>query len=264
MTVFSRFSGRAPGAPVPTFQVQVRMTQFYRSLTETLNRINGAPSATVVWAALKDLGCCFGYTYLMAAEVPPTGKGLLDGVVYADWRRQVLAELVRSPDRIQHPFVCFAASSYAPVTVNELRALEVFRDTDWALYLPQNILDGDGLVVPVHRADQVVGGMVFGGEKPDTSPVVRAVLQVASHAAVERVDSLKNQTVPTELPALSSREIQCLTYIAAGNEDDEISRILGISPRTVRFHVDSAKAKLGVNSRVQAVTKALRARMITV
>jgi DNA-binding CsgD family transcriptional regulator len=240
------------------------MNDHYKSLTEALTRIHAATSAAGVWTALKELGASFGYTYLMAAEVPPSGKGLLDAVVYSDWRNKASAEMVRSPDRIQHPFVCFAASSHSPFTVNELRALEVFRDTDWSLHLPENILGGDGLIVPVHRASELMGGMVFGGEKPDTSPLVRALLQVASHAAVDRVDGLKNQTVPPTALTLSARETQCLTYIAAGHEDEEISRILGISPRTVRFHVDSAKAKLGVNSRVQAVTKALRARLINV
>ena len=240
------------------------MIDHYRTLSEALTRINAASSAVGVWATLKDLGASFGYTYLMAAEVPPTGRGLLDAVVYSDWRKQVIAEMVKSPDSLNHPFVCFSASSHAPFTVNELRALEAFRDTDWSQHLPQNILEGDGLVVPVHRGSELMGAMVFAGEKPDASPLARAILQVAAHAAVERVDVLKNQTEPVASPALSAREIQCLTHIAAGHEDDEISRLLSISPRTVRFHVDSAKAKLGVNSRVQAVTKALRSRLITV
>ena len=131
-------------------------------------------------------------------------------------------------------------------------------------YLPGIMHEGDGLIVPVHRANELMGGMVFGGQSPDASPLARSALQVASHAAVARVDALKNQTVPVQAPALSARETQCLTYIASGHEDEQISQLLGISPRTVRFHVDSAKSKLGVNSRVQAVTKALRERIITV
>jgi DNA-binding CsgD family transcriptional regulator len=244
--------------------MRVEMNEHYRSLAQALARISAAPTAAGVWTTLKELGANFGYTYLMAAEVPPSGKAPLDAIVYSDWRRQVIAGMASSPDRIQHPLICFAASSHAPFTVSELRALEVLRDTDWTLYLPSNILEGDGLIVPVHRGSELMGGMVFGGEKPDAAPLVRSILQVASHAAVDRVDALKNQVAPPVAPALSAREIQCLTYIAAGHEDEEISRILGISPRTVRFHVDSAKAKLGVSSRVQAVTKALRARMITV
>ena len=78
------------------------------------------------------------------------------------------------------------------------------------------------------------------------------------------MEELKEQKSPQGSVVLSVRETQCLSYIATGHEDEQISRLLGISPRTVRFHVDSAKAKLGVTSRVQAVTKALRERIITV
>jgi DNA-binding CsgD family transcriptional regulator len=148
--------------------------------------------------------------------------------------------------------------------VSELRNHEDFKGMNWVDYLPGIIQDGDGLIVPVHRANELMGGMVFGGQSPEASPLARASLQVASHAAVERVDALKNQTVPVSAPTLSARETQCLTYIASGHEDEQISQLLGISPRTVRFHVDSAKTKLGVNSRVQAVTKALRERIIMV
>jgi DNA-binding CsgD family transcriptional regulator len=240
------------------------MTEPYRSLIEALARINAAGTAAGVWTTLKELGANFGYTYLMAAEMPPSGKGLLDAAVYSDFRKQAMAEVTSASGQGQHPFIAVAASCDAPVAVSELRALQAFRNTDWSLYLPSNILEGDGLVVPVHRGSELMGCMVFGGEKPDASPLVRSLLQVGSHAAVDRVDNLKNQVAPHSAPTLSAREIQCLNYIAAGHEDEEISSILGISPRTVRFHVDSAKAKLGVSSRVQAVTKALRARMITV
>jgi 16S rRNA processing protein RimM len=162
------------------------MNDHYRTLSEALTRISTASTAVGVWATLKDLGLGFGYTYLMAAEVPPTGSGLLDAVVYSDWRKQVIAEMAKSPDSLKHPFVCHAASAHAPFSVNELRTLEAFRDTDWSRYLPHNILEGDGLVVPVHRGSELMGAMVFAGEKPDTSPLARAILQVAAHAAVDR------------------------------------------------------------------------------
>jgi len=240
------------------------MTEHYTSLCDTVSRIIGAPSAASVWSSLKDLGGRFGYTYLMAAEMPVPGRSLQDSVVYSDWRKQIVVDYARTLSRDTHPFVRYAANAIAPFTVTELRSHPDFQGTSWIDHLPGIMHDGDGLIVPVHRANELMGGMVFGGQTPDASPLARSALQVASHAAVERVDALKNQTVPVPAPALSARETQCLTYIASGHEDEQISQLLGISPRTVRFHVDSAKTKLGVNSRVQAVTKALRERIITV
>lgn len=240
------------------------MTEHYASLSETLSRTLTAPSASTVWSLLKELGGRFGYTYLMAAEVPVPGRPLPDAIVYSDWRKQILVDYDRALSHMTHPFVRYAATAIAPFTVSELRSHKDFSDINWVDYLPGIMHEGDGLIVPVHRANELMGGMAFGGQSPDASPLARSALQVASHAAVARVDALKNQTVPVQAPALSARETQCLTYIASGHEDEQISQLLGISPRTVRFHVDSAKTKLGVNSRVQAVTKALRERIITV
>jgi DNA-binding CsgD family transcriptional regulator len=117
------------------------------------------------------------------------------------------------------------------------------------------------LVVPIYRANQPIAGANFGGAKPDVSPLTRALLQVVAHAAVERALHLRDGKRST-VNILSAREAQCLRQVAIGQPDVEIGQLLGISPRTVRFHVDSAKAKMGVSTRIQAVAKALRERII--
>lgn len=52
---------------------------------------------------------------------------------------------------------------------------------------------------------------------------------------------------------LSPREIECLQWAARGKTAWETGRILGIAQRTVRFHVENAKVKLGVHSITQAI-----------
>jgi DNA-binding CsgD family transcriptional regulator len=52
---------------------------------------------------------------------------------------------------------------------------------------------------------------------------------------------------------LSRREVECLEWAAKGKSTWETGRIMGISRHTVAFHLDNAKAKLGVRSTVQAV-----------
>ena len=168
------------------------MTEHYTSLCETVSRIISAPSASSVWSSLKDLGGRFGYTYLMAAEVPVPGRSLPESVVYSDWRKQIVVDYARTLSQETHPFVRYAANAIAPFTVTELRSHPEFRGTNWVDHLPGIMHEGDGLIVPVHRANELMGGMVFGGQSPDASPLARSSLQVASHAAVERVDALKN------------------------------------------------------------------------
>ena len=59
---------------------------------------------------------------------------------------------------------------------------------------------------------------------------------------------------PTELTA---RESEVLIWTAAGKSYWEISKILGISERTVRFFMTNARRKLGVVSNPQAVAQAM-------
>ncbi|HEX2591918.1 MAG TPA: LuxR family transcriptional regulator [Rhizomicrobium sp.] len=54
---------------------------------------------------------------------------------------------------------------------------------------------------------------------------------------------------------LSQRESECLAWVSEGKSDWDISEILNISQWTVHEHIERAKTKLGVRSRVQAVMK---------
>jgi len=51
------------------------------------------------------------------------------------------------------------------------------------------------------------------------------------------------------------RETHILTLVAKGHSNKDIARSLGIAPETVKSHVKSIFAKLGVSGRVQAATK---------
>jgi DNA-binding NarL/FixJ family response regulator len=57
---------------------------------------------------------------------------------------------------------------------------------------------------------------------------------------------------------LSSREIEVLRLIAAGNANKEIAGRLSIAEETVKSHVTNILAKLGANDRTHAVTIALK------
>ena len=56
---------------------------------------------------------------------------------------------------------------------------------------------------------------------------------------------------------VSAREIDCLKWMAAGKTAWEVSTILGISERTVRFHLNAAREKLECTTTTQAVAKAV-------
>src|SRR6266478_650857 len=61
---------------------------------------------------------------------------------------------------------------------------------------------------------------------------------------------------------LNDREVETLTWAARGKTSSEIAQILGLSKRTVDFHIDNAREKLGAATRVEAAIKAATSRLI--
>ncbi len=68
--------------------------------------------------------------------------------------------------------------------------------------------------------------------------------------------------LPGSLPALTAREIECLKAAASGETGNAIGDTLGISERTVRFHIANICRKFGVQRRSQAIALAHRHNML--
>jgi DNA-binding CsgD family transcriptional regulator len=62
---------------------------------------------------------------------------------------------------------------------------------------------------------------------------------------------------------LTEREIDCLTWTAAGKTSSEISEIVGLSEHTVNHYLNRATRKLNTVNRTQAVAKAIRTGIIS-
>lgn len=66
------------------------------------------------------------------------------------------------------------------------------------------------------------------------------------------------QRTPTCAPTrLSAREQECLRWASVGKTGGETAQILGVSERTVNFHLGNAFAKLRVNNKQAAVAQAI-------
>lgn len=75
-----------------------------------------------------------------------------------------------------------------------------------------------------------------------------------------------NSGIPSRLrgAALTPREISVIELVARGLTAEDIALKLGIAARTVRFHVDSARTKMGALNRQEAVAIAAKAGVINI
>jgi len=100
----------------------------------------------------------------------------------------------------------------------------------------------------------------FSGEResPARDEAMRLVFR-----AMELLQQLGDQN-PVEQPAesLSSREIECLRWSAAGKSSEEIAIILDLSAHTVVGYLKSAMRKLNSVNRMQAIARAFRYRLL--
>src|SRR5579862_3338497 len=92
-----------------------------------------------------------------------------------------------------------------------------------------------------------------------TKPVDLEVLTAAIASRLAR--RARSNTWPKRT-TLGKREVETLTWAARGKTSAEIAQILGLSKRTVDFHIDNARSKLGVATRIQAAIKAATAQLI--
>ena len=107
--------------------------------------------------------------------------------------------------------------------------------------------------------DNELKGRQLGADDYVTKPIdfdVLAAIITARLAGVARTE------VWPKLVELNDREVETLTWAARGKTSSEIAQILGLTKRTVDFHIDNARAKLGSATRTEAVLKAATGRLI--
>lgn len=108
------------------------------------------------------------------------------------------------------------------------------------------------------RANELRGRQL-GADDYVVKPVDFDILDAIIRARLARTPKAPDWPDDTRL---NEREIETLTWAARGKTSAEIAIIIGLAKRTVDFHIDSAREKLQVATRIEAAVKAARGRLI--
>ena len=151
--------------------------------------------------------------------------------------------------------------------VGVLQRLRVTRSSTRAIIF--TVFDTDERIIAAVEAG-AAGYLLKGAPRAEVFAAVRTVAAggsllapVAASAVLRRVRGESAAPAAPTAPALTPREQSVLEHLARGLGNKQIGAALGISERTVKFHVSSLFDKLGAANRTDAVARAAQAGLIS-
>lgn len=107
--------------------------------------------------------------------------------------------------------------------------------------------------------DNELKGRQLGADDYVGKPIDFDMLEAIINA---RLAGVARSSLWPKAVVLNDREVEVLTWVARGKTSLEIAEILGLTKRTIDFHIDNARDKLGAATRTEAVLKAATGRLI--
>jgi len=110
-----------------------------------------------------------------------------------------------------------------------------------------------------------IGYLMKDTEAEELGRAIKAAAESRVYLAPEAAARLMREVRTPESPeALTERETEVLQLLARGKANKQIATSLYVTEKTVKAHVSSILAKLGVQSRTQAALYAVRAGLVSV
>jgi DNA-binding NarL/FixJ family response regulator len=102
-----------------------------------------------------------------------------------------------------------------------------------------------------HNALQMIADAIYAGQSGEIGG--------RSQRIVAKWPTARLEAAQAAMPDLTPREREVLAQLSRGGSDQTISQQLGISKRTVRYHLQNIYSKLGIKHRSEAIVWAVRA-----
>ncbi|AJY50076.1 autoinducer binding domain-containing protein [Halomonas sp. KO116] len=121
-----------------------------------------------------------------------------------------------------------------------------------------------GFTIPIHEPGNAFGSMHFASDNKNTSfkslinDNINLLIAISFMANLNRPSKIQNK----KIYHLTDREKECLFWVTKGKTYSEISIILGITERTIKFHTKNIIEKFDSVNIKQAITIALRLNLL--
>jgi LuxR family quorum-sensing transcriptional regulator LasR len=226
-------------------------------------------SSEAAWSeALFDVARSLGFDSVLYAAVASKHASLETSFLHSnyssDWREQYDSKKLYYVD----PTVRHCMGSVVPIVWER----EIFTANNQGELYEEASHFGirSGITLPIHGCNGEVGLISFATDMQPGEQFNGRLMHHMSDLSLVRdyafESSLKfiQARAPGEpAPHLTRRELEVLKWVAAGKSSWEISRITDCAEATINFHIANIRQKFNVNTRQQALVKAIALGIIT-
>lgn len=226
--------------------------------------VRAAPDLASVDVLMADASREFGFDHYGLTHVERTGHRAAP-IYLSNFPSAWLDSIANSQLYVHDPVLVASERSAAAFAWEDVPSILRKLTSKQKNYMEEAKRNGlaEGFTVPLHIPGEASGVCSFATS--GNRPLPRATLPAAQYVscfAFEAVRSLvlaQPASAPTaeDLPRLTQRQLDCLVLVARGKTDWVAGQLLGLSPETVRMHIDNAKERFGVTSRAQLMIRAL-------
>ncbi len=234
-----------------------------------IERIEPLTTADDILNALLAIITEFGLTSFCISGLPEPGESLREYVLLSGWPTAWLERYIAEDYVHVDPVIRQLKRTVTPFqwdealydVGNEPQAHRVMTEaTEFRMH--------SGLTVPIYSVSGFQACVTYGSSERKLDLSSRSVaalhlISIYAHNKMRDVMADSGNRAAKRATALSAREIEVLKWMAAGKTNWEIARIIGVTERTVEFHVSQALRRLNAVTRTQAVAEAFRAKVIS-
>lgn len=205
----------------------------------------------------------FGVQYFICAQLVFPGRVVKPTRLFGDYDAEWFGFYDQNHLYLDDPVVSHLYQTRSPFSWSWLSDnLELNRSEAFVMNEPRNFGLAEGVTFPIHGLLGSMAGLTVAGEYFSPNNTEMVAIQLMANYAYRRAVIIGGVFENVSSVNLSQRQRECLNWVQYGKSDRDIGQILGISPNTVKEHVEAAKNIFGVRTRVEAVVQARRAQLI--
>jgi LuxR family quorum-sensing transcriptional regulator LasR len=219
-------------------------------------------------AALFELAHGLGFDSVLYAALPSKHANLETSFLYSnysqEWRQHYETEKLHYVDpTVQHCMGSVLPLVWEPATFSQKDQHALYEEAS-------HFGIRSGITFPMHGCNGEAGLISFatdmlpGDEFNERLTHFMADLSLVRDYAFESsLKFIKARTGSDPVPHLTRRELEVIKWVMVGKSSWEISRITDCAEATVNFHISNIRQKFNVNTRQQALVKAIALGIIT-